>query len=137
MPTTPAQKVSRLSTGIISASATTRGSTRLRIGLIPRTSSASSSWRILRAPSSAVIVEPSVPATIAVVSTGPSSRRKAIGATAEIRSIAPKAEASEPPWIPIVEKPITKATTVAGPERHAQGEDELADELAPPREPRA
>ena len=29
--------------------------------------------------------------------------------------MAPKAEASEPPWIPIVEKPITKATTVAGP----------------------
>ena len=87
----------------------------MRIGLIPMISSASSSWRILRAPISAVIVEPSVPATIAVVSTGPSSRRKAIGATEEIRSIAPKADASEPPWIPIVEKPITKATTVAGP----------------------
>ena len=82
---------------------------------MPSTSSASSSWRILRAPISAVIVEPSVPATIAVVSTGPSSRRKAIGAIAEIRSIAPNAEASEPPWIPIVEKPITKATIVAGP----------------------
>ena len=81
---------------------------------MPRISSATSSSRILRAPISAVIVEPRVPAMIAVVSSGPRSRRKATGAAAEIRSIAPKAEASEPPWMPIVEKPTTKATTVAG-----------------------
>ncbi len=29
--------------------------------------------------------------------------------------MAPKADASEPPWMPMVEKPITKATTAAGP----------------------
>ena len=87
---------------------------RLRIGLIPSTSSASSSWRILRAPISAVIVAPSVPATIAAVRIGPRPRRNAIGAAPEIRSTAPKAEASDPPWIPIVEKPTTNETIVAG-----------------------
>ena len=113
-PAIPAQKVSSASTGIQSASPTTRGRIRLRYGLMPRISRASSSSRILRAPISAVIVEPSVPATIAAVSSGPSSRRKATGAAPEMRSIAPKEDASEPPWIPIVEKPTTKATIVAG-----------------------
>ncbi len=137
VPATPAQKVSRSSTGIISASATTRGRTRLRTGLIPSTSSASSSSRILRAPISAVIVEPSVPATIAVVSTGPSSRRNATGATAEIRSMAPNAEASEPPWMPIVEKPITKATTAAGPSVTRSEKMNWRTNSLPPGEPRA
>src|SRR5262249_46409156 len=60
------------------------------------------------------IVAPSVPATIAAVRIGPRPRRKAIGAAPEMRSTAPKADASEPPWMPIVEKPTTKETTVAG-----------------------
>ena len=61
-----------------------------------------------------MIVAPSVPATIEVVSSGPSSRRKTSGATGATRSTAPKADASDPPMIPMVPKPTTKATIEAG-----------------------
>jgi hypothetical protein len=66
--------LSRTATSIM---ASTRGTTRRWIGLIPRTSRASISSRILREPRSAQIADPPAPAMSSAVTIGEASRMTA------------------------------------------------------------
>jgi hypothetical protein len=74
----------------MSVAARMRGATRKRSGFTARVTSASICWVMRMVPSSAAIAEPTLPATITPVSTGPSSRTIESDTTVPISSSAPK-----------------------------------------------
>lgn len=76
-----------------SIDASTRGTTRRWIELMPSTSIASSSSRIFRAPRSAQIADPPAPAMIRAVTIGPASRTTASTEAAPVNDCAPRAVA--------------------------------------------
>ena len=86
---------------IISATnivATTRGATSRSSGSTPRTSMASISSRILRAPMSEQIAEPAAPAMISAAAIGAASRTTARTAVAPAKDWAPSWPVRLPTW---------------------------------------
>ena len=103
---------------------------------MPRISSASISWRMMRAPSSAVIVAPIVPATIAAVSSGPSSRRNATGA-ADGDAVDRAERGRDRAALDADRREADdEAHDRRGDQRDLEREDVLADELGAPAEAR-
>src|SRR4051794_37670991 len=96
VPTAPATKPSRKTTGDMTHIATIRGTTIERTGSTPITRSASSSSRILRAPNSAVYVVPITPAKTAPVIVTPNSRIRPTPRNAALRSLAPSCSRGTP-----------------------------------------
>src|SRR5436190_592154 len=80
---------------VTSISARNRGTTRFFTGSTPRTWSASSSSRILRAPRSAVIAVPATPASTIASTNGANSRIDASTKNPPRRSSAPRAESKQ------------------------------------------
>ena len=78
--------------------ASTRGTTRRAIGSTPRTSIASISSRILRAPRSEQIAEPAAPAMIRAAAMGAASRTTASTAVAPANDWAPSWPVRLPTW---------------------------------------
>src|SRR4051794_2069693 len=102
VPTAPATKPSRKTTGDMTHMATMRGTTIDRTGSTPITRSASSSSRIFRAPNSAVYVVPITPAKTAPVIVTPNSRIRPTPRNAALRSLAPSCSSGTPSASPMM-----------------------------------
>src|ERR1700710_839328 len=128
-PASPAMIAKTSSRPVISISARKRGTTRFLIGSTPSTWRASSSSRILRAPRSAVIAVPAIPAPHTPVTKGPLSA----GGGEEEEAAEPVEGAEEREEVGRLQ---ARGAEVDGQGRdqqrepaQLQGEEELADEL--------
>src|SRR3954451_16567566 len=95
-PATPTTLTRPLSRPATSIEASTRGTTRRWIGLMPSTSIASISSRIFRAPRSAQMAEPPAPAMSSAVTIGLASRSTASTDAEPVKDCAPSCRVSDP-----------------------------------------
>lgn len=89
-PTMPIASKARVSMGIMTMVATTRGMIRYLNGFTPMTTRASTCWVTCMMPISAVMAEPARAVTMSAASTGPSSLRSPRAVVDPTRDSAPK-----------------------------------------------